>query len=121
MRRKTPPCSSVVLVVVQHGVGLAVDPLLLAVAEVAGFPQTSWSGSKVREQPAVLQHRRGSSAPRQPQLHFCYDVRPLLGRSQGSGQLLERGAVHRRELEPGEEIERLAKIPAVVQPSRDPR
>src|ERR1043166_403048 len=49
------------------------------------------------------------------------DEAPLLGRSQHADQFVESSLVSWREFEPRQEIERLAKVPAVVQAARDGR
>ena len=46
---------------------------------------------------------------------FADDVGPFLGRAKTPDELLEGGRMLWRELEPGEEVERLAEIPPVMQ------
>src|SRR6476646_10463809 len=54
-------------------------------------------------------------------IHLALDVIPFLGRAQHADQFLERLRVRGLELEPGQEIEGLAEIAAVIELARDRR
>jgi len=62
-----------------------------------------------------------STGAREPDVDLALDVAPFLGRAQGGEQVVEGGGIARGELEPGEEIERLAQIARVVEPAGDRR
>jgi hypothetical protein len=55
----------------------------------------------------------------QPDVDFSLDVFPFLRRSQSADELLEEPGVLRRVLEPGQKIERLTEIPAVIEATGD--
>jgi hypothetical protein len=60
-----------------------------------------------------------ASSAAQSKLDLAVDELPLLARPQQGEELVEGGRVLGRELEPGEEVERLAEVVGVMQPSRD--
>jgi len=51
-------------------------------------------------------------------LDLALDVRPFLAGAWAGEDLVERAHRGRCELEPGQEVERLAQVPAVMQSSR---
>src|SRR5256885_738941 len=55
----------------------------------------------------------------QPNIHLALDKTPFFARAQLRNQLVERRAVLRRELEPGEEVERLAEIARMIKLAGD--
>src|SRR5438552_2332494 len=59
--------------------------------------------------------------PREADVDLAFDVSPLLGRSESLQELVERFRVLRCELEPGEEVERLAEVSRVVEAPGDRR
>src|SRR5206468_8661782 len=59
--------------------------------------------------------------PCEANVDFALDVAPFLGRAESLEELVERLGVVGCELEPREEVERLAEIPRVVQPAGDGR
>ena len=77
-----------------------------------------------RDYPAVwgarISRRHALAGSGQADLDLTDHVAPLLGRAECGEELVERGGVARRELEPREEVERLAQLAAVVQAAGDP-
>ena len=55
----------------------------------------------------------------QPHVDLALDIGPLLGLPEHADQLLEQRGVRGREFEPGQEIEGLAEIAAVIELARD--
>jgi hypothetical protein len=70
--------------------------------------------------PAVSGSPRRLRTP-ETNVHFSHDVAPLLCLAKHGDELVERRLMLRSELEPGEEIERLAEIAPVMQAARDSR
>src|SRR5215472_15817055 len=64
--------------------------------------------------PAAAPWRPSTSAG-QPDVDLALGVRPLIRRAQPADELVERAGIGGRELEPREEVEVLAEIPAVMQ------
>jgi RNA polymerase sigma factor (sigma-70 family) len=60
----------------------------------------------------------GRRRPHESDVDLAVDVGPFLAGAEQSEQLVERARVGGGELEPGEEVERLAQVTAVVQPAR---
>src|SRR3989442_8090453 len=70
---------------------------------------------------AQISRLGSSTGSEEPDVDLALNVGPLLGLTQAVDELLKGGCVLWGELEPGQEVERLAEVAAVVQPTGDRR
>src|SRR5882762_1944716 len=102
------------------------DPSPLASKVKKGFCSTAETTVRAVWVPAFAgtTRRAGrlqSDLPHHPHIHLALDIRPFLGGAQFTDEFLEHGFVLGRVFEPGQEIEGLAEVAAMIKLPRDRR